>query len=101
MQIKHFRGVFMRDELNNKAPWKVEKGIINLDSKDGPGTHWVAYYKNGMLVKYFDSFGDLRPPKEVLNYFKKCLVIYNKIAFQSFKDYSCGHLCLAFLDSNK
>lgn len=31
--------------------------ILNLDRKDGQGTHWVAYYVDKDSVFYFDSFG--------------------------------------------
>ncbi len=89
----------MRDTLPH-TPWKTERGIINLDTKDSGGTHWIAYYKRNRVVKYFDSFGDLRPPIEVINYFKDCTVVYNKSALQTFNTNNCGHLCLAFLLEN-
>ena len=40
--IKHFRGIYSRDNLPKQIMNK-EVGIINLDSKIGSGTHWVAY----------------------------------------------------------
>lgn len=99
LKIAHFRGVFMLDDLQSQRPQPIESGIVNLDTNAGVGTHWVAYYKNGDTVQYFDSFGNLRPPSEVLAYFKTCKqVVYNHCAFQSFSDtYNCGHLCLKFL----
>jgi len=51
MKIPHFRGVFMRDALPHKGPWKRESAIINLDHTRGPATHWVAYRKDGQLVE--------------------------------------------------
>lgn len=57
----------MLDKLPKK-PYQYECGIVNLDSSTGPGTHWVAYYKNKRNVKYFDSFGNLKPPLELINY---------------------------------
>lgn len=98
-KIKHFRGVFMRDELPKKIRC-YEKGIINLDSIDGSGTHWVAYTKNARKITYFDSFGNLRPPIEVLYYFHSngpCTVHYNYNIFQRYNSFNCGHLCLKFL----
>ena len=44
-----------------------ETGIINLDSKIGPGTHWVAYRNGNKCAEYFDSFG-LNMPEEVAIY---------------------------------
>ena len=99
MKIPHFRGVFMRDNLPRKGPWKRECAIINLDDARGPGTHWVAYRKDGHDVTYFDSFGNLQPPEEITQYLGEGSVIhYNH---QDFNSYRCGHLCLDFLAGYK
>ncbi|KAJ8909491.1 hypothetical protein NQ315_017033 [Exocentrus adspersus] len=63
-------GVFMRDTLPTAGPLREECGIINLDSDDGAGTHWVAYKKHKKKVDYYDSFGDLPPPREFLQYLR-------------------------------
>ena len=86
----------MRDTLPTK-PWHNESGIVNLDSIDGPGTHWVAYKKRGKNVSYFDSFGNLKPPIELANYFRGSIITYNHHGYQTFNSYNCGHLCLKFL----
>lgn len=57
----------MRDSLPHSVHVN-ECAIINLDSISGPGTHWVCYKKLGSLVEYFDSFGNLRPPIELIKY---------------------------------
>lgn len=94
--IPHFRGVFMRNNLPKKS-WKKECGIVNLDSTEGFGTHWVAYRKkNHNVAEYFDSFGDLKPPKELVNYLK-CEIFYNRDRYQNFNSKNCGRLCLEFL----
>lgn len=90
----------MRNGLPKK-PWNRECGIINLDDQQGPGTHWVAYKKLGQRVLYFDSFGDLRPPTEVINYFRGNTVKYNYTRLQDFNTNVCGHLCLKFLYDDK
>ena len=65
--IKHFRGVYSRDNLPENINEK-ECGIINLDSQIGPGTHWVAYRNvESSYCEYFDSFG-LIMPNEVMKY---------------------------------
>lgn len=95
--IPHFRNVYMRDNLPNKAR-KYECGIINLDNVNGPGTHWVAYKKSGNVVQYYDSFGNLNPPNEVIRYFGKNIkIFYNHKREQKFNSFRCGHLCLKFL----
>lgn len=89
----------MRDNLPTKIR-QYERGIINLDSIHGPGTHWTAYKKEKSTIVYFDSFGNLRPPFEVINYFNskgQCIIMYNYNIFQSFNSFNCGHLCLKFL----
>ncbi len=100
-RIPHFRGVYMRDNLPRSTPHKEESAIVNLDSRTGPGTHWVCYNKKGMWVKYFDSFGDLQPPLELIRYWgPRVIVDYNSKRKQNFNSFNCGHLCLKFLKQN-
>lgn len=95
----------MRDGLP-KSPLRVECAVVNLDSATGGGTHWISYFKNNNNVKYFDSFGNLRPPIELLKYFnsrrndKKIDVTYNYERYQNYNEINCGHLCLEFLMNN-
>lgn len=98
-KIPDFRGVFMSDTLPEK-PWKNEKAIVNYQSNKEPGSHWVAYVKKGKKVVYFDSFGNLKPFKELVKYFRGCEIFYNHERLQDFGTYNCGHLCLAFLHKN-
>lgn len=99
LRIPFFRGVFMIDSLPVK-PWKNETGIVNLDKSSGPGTHWVCYKKLGDTVYYFDSFGNLPPPLELLFYFRKFnKIYYNIVRKQEWNTEVCGHICLDFLAS--
>lgn len=86
----------MRDTLPSK-PRKIECAILNLDSSDNPGTHWVAYVKYNSNSEYFDSFGNLKPPLELIKYLKDTSLKYNYIQHQTFGTTNCGHLCLRFL----
>lgn len=88
LKIKNFRGVFSRDEIPANLREK-ECGIINLDDSDGPGTHWVCFWRN----YYFDSFG-LAPPLELS---KRGEFSYPTEQIQSRNDIICGHLCLKVL----
>ncbi|KAL6257713.1 hypothetical protein P5V15_011293 [Pogonomyrmex californicus] len=66
----------------------------------GPGTHWVAYAKRNDRVIYFDSFGNLRPPKELVRYFGDNVMIeYNRTSYQTYDQSVCGQLCLWFLQT--
>lgn len=92
----------MRDDLPRSGPLTNESAIINLDSSNGPGTHWVTYIKTGKIVKYFDSYGDLPPPTDLIHYLHKGVspvqeVHYNYKRYQKFDTIVCGHLCLQFL----
>jgi hypothetical protein len=86
----------MRNELPLQ-PKKKERGIINMDDAKGDGTHWVAFKKINNTVWYFDSYGNLKPPREVIKYFKNCRILYNHKNYQKNNAYNCGHHCLKFL----
>ncbi len=94
LKIPNFRGVFLRDTLS-KRPRKIECGILNLDSSDGSGTHWVAWFKKNNKKYYFDSYG-LQPPSELITYLKSP-ILYNTEQVQQADQVFCGHLCLYIL----
>lgn len=97
--INKFRGIFSRNLLPKRIH-KIEKGIINLDNDVGAGTHWVAYSKRNGFIKYFDSYGDLKPPVEVEKYLLSNgsgVIKYNYRRYQDLEKENCGHLCLMFL----
>lgn len=96
--IPYFRGVYMRDGLP-KRPKKLECAIINLDSSENQGTHWVAYVKNYNYCEYFNSYGDLQPPLELITYLKGYDIFYNYNTYQKFDTVNCGHLCLKYLQN--
>ena len=87
----------MRDALPKNGPRKHETAIVNLDQAGGPETHWVAYRKINKDVLYFDSFGNLRLPAELLNYLGVSSVKHNHEKYQDYDTSNCGHLCLKFL----
>lgn len=96
-KIPYFRGVFKKDQLPANMKTR-ECGIVNLDSEDGEGTHWVAYKRNFDQIFYFDSYGNLPPPLELIEYFKGAKdIFYNYDTFQKGNQIICGHLCLRFL----
>jgi hypothetical protein len=89
----------MRNALPISGACQRESGIVNLDDVEGPGTHWVAYAKRDNHVVYFDSFGNLRPPKELVRYFGDGVakIQYNRTPYQRYHQNNCGQLCLQFL----
>lgn len=94
MKINNFQGVFMRDTLPKIVNHK-ECFVMNLDSNDNNGTHWVCLYKNNNKKYYFDSYG-LDPPIEVITYLGENIKCST---FELQKDnHICGHLCLFVLN---
>lgn len=88
----------MRDNLPNSKPRKNECMVLNHDSIVNEGTHWTCYVKRNNDVYYFDSFGKLPPPLELINYLgSDCMIYYNSKQYQKFDTIICGHLCLKFL----
>ena len=94
--IKYFRGVYSRDDLPKKI--RKECGIINLDDKLGPGTHWVCYRNIDGIVEYFDPFG-LIMPSEALVYFNTSgnQIYYSMDEIQNRNTVLCGYWCLYYL----
>ena len=61
MGIKYFRSIYSRDRLPDQIK-KKECGIINLDTIEGEGTHWVCYRNiDKQMIEYFDPFGLIMP----------------------------------------
>ena len=90
LKIPNFKGIFARDEI---MPRKHSPCIINLDSLENAGTHWVCCVPGGRALWYFDSFG-MGFPQE----FKSSKpVIWNSSQFQNIKSVLCGYYCLFFL----
>ena len=59
LKINNFRGVFMRNTLP-RIPHQTECGIVNFNTSEQAGIHWVCYFKDGMNERiYFDSFGQV------------------------------------------
>jgi hypothetical protein len=73
--------------------------IINLDSSNLPGSHWVAlYFTKRKCCDYFDSYGR-KPNISILSYITENTksYTYNNICVQNLWSTNCGQLCLYFL----
>ena len=97
LKIPHFRGFYMRHALPKTGPFRKESAIINLDNEQNPGTHWVTYKKLANSLTYFDSFGNIIPPLELIKYLKVKDIKYNHENYQKYDTFVCGHLSLKFL----
>ena len=105
LQVPHFRGVFMRDELPQRIK-TLECGIMNFNTHKQTGCHWVCYVRNHNTRIYFDSFGQITP-LELQKYLKTKLEFENEVPvierntdiIQKPNTSVCGHLCLFVLTS--
>ena len=97
LKIKHFRGVYSRDNLPTKIRQR-ECGIINLDTQIGPGTHWVCYRNIDGNCEYFDSFG-LPMAEEISEYLSTSgkQIFYSTDEIQERNSVLCGYWCLYYL----
>ena len=93
LRIKHFRGVFSRDDLPTQI-YNLECAIINLDSHLGPGSHWVCYRNiDKEFTEFFDHFG-LPMAEEILEkYFSTSgkQIIYSRDEIQKRNSVLCGY----------
>ena len=98
LEIKYFRSIYSRDRLPDQIK-KKECGIINLDSIEGQGTHWVCYRNiDKLMVEYFDPFG-LIMPHEISHYFSKSgkKIVFSQDEIQNRDTVLCGYWCLYYL----
>ena len=89
----------MLDTLPNVKK-KIECGVVNLDSDNGSGTHWVCYGIKTGVSWHFDSYR-LPPPKEILKSLGNAggdNITYSTFNIQQENVYICGHLCIYVLD---
>ncbi len=91
--IRHFRGVYTRDMLPKRI-FKKECGVINTDTINGIGKHWICYYNDpkSKYIEFLDSFG-LSPAKEILTYLETSGkdILYNSSQLQSNDSIKCGN----------
>ena len=89
-------GVFAR----NRVPRCDHPGlyIINTDSLDGPGVHWLLVYATEDCTRYiFDSLAmDKEYANAVMNSVGgRCIVVTHRV-LQNETSQMCGGICIAF-----
>ena len=99
-----FIGVYARDNLPTRRLSELKSWalIINLDTINQPGSHWVAIYipQKKSYMEYFDSTG--RPPyhQTIIHFLKqRKYYLYNDKVLQSVYTTTCGQYCLFYLCS--
>ena len=92
LNLKHFLGVFMCDELKEINLRENMCFIFNFQDSDQTGSHWALAYKKGDEKIYFDSYGS-HPPIQLQNLFGT-RILYSNFQIQSFGSDYCGEICL-------
>jgi len=103
-----FQGTIMKDQVSQLKPARKMAFVMNTDTSDKPGKHWVACYLDAdhdKSLEYYDSFGK-DPPKNFDRDMKKIvdklklphLLKYkiNRIVEQKTSD-NCGFHAMRFL----
>jgi hypothetical protein len=94
------KGVMSKDLLDNTALKNGDVYVLNLDTTDGNGTHWVCLMKNKGISLYYDPFG-VEPPESVLAKIKntKGRCYYSQEVNQDLDSVLCGYYCLSIIKS--
>lgn len=90
-------GVIMRNEVKKLKIHDKMFVIVNYDSTDQSGSHWIVLIKNENKVYHFGSFG-IPTLHEIKGHFSQFPIYYNDRAVQLTGTSICGHLCLAFIE---
>jgi hypothetical protein len=90
------------DQLPARVEDRAQSFVVNTDSCDREGTHWVAFHfpKEGP-AEFFDSFG--RAPETYHRRFRNVLIAngpqykFNTVRFQPEDGDTCGFYCVHFV----
>lgn len=86
------------NKLHAVIPSVTSYIILNTDSNNLPGQHWIAIFCNGKECIVFDSYGQI-PSQYIQAWIRKykLKVYYNTRRVQSYLTTTCGNYCLYFL----
>ena len=90
------------DQLPARVESRAQSFIVNTDSCDREGTHWVAFhFPKERPAEFFDSFG--RAPETYHRRFRNVLIAngpqykFNTVRFQPEDGDTCGFYCVHFV----
>lgn len=95
-----FCGVFAADALPKTIVRKPSAYVVNCDTSDLNGSHWVAIFVDGDdKVEFFDSYGVPPLSKYHVNFLNTISKhwVYNKTCLQSMTSSVCGHYCCLYI----
>jgi hypothetical protein len=94
-----FLGTYALDRIPNNSTVAPHQGyIINTDTHNLGGEHWIAVYFDASTIHVFDPFG-LYYPLQLRQHLAQSTkpVIYNHVMFQPLFSQLCGEYCLQWL----
>ena len=106
LEIPNFLGVFMKDTLPKSPNNLKECGIMNFDTADKPGSHWVCWIidKTDPVHRkhvnyYFDSYGTAVPDelRQNIKSSNDSKIYRSDFMIQQLDSDICGELCMAVL----
>ena len=93
--FKNFIGCYSKDQIplieNNKII------IINLQSSNQSGSHWIALKMANNTVFVFDSFGLGYLPTSIFNIYKNFRIVTSIYKIQDITSNLCGMFCILFI----
>ena len=98
-----FKGVFASDQLPKEKDIQTRSAyIVNVDTHDKHGSHWLSIFVENDQCEVFDSYGLplhwYRPSPFVTWVFKHYQDVSSNIGqLQTTDSYTCGHYALFFL----
>ena len=94
-----FLGVFASNKLpRTVGPFHHTGLIINLDTANLPGSHWVAIFARNNEAYYFDPLA-YQPPQQIAAWLSRNFERWktNTRQVQPMNSSYCGYFCLHFL----
>ena len=98
--LRVYRGTFARNELCRKKFRKPFAIVINTDSLQQAGEHWVAVFAPVRgRCEYFDPMGWPPPHKQILRFLNTTAkqYVYCCEPLQGAASNKCGRFCIAFI----
>ena len=98
-----FRGVVPCCEIEQFKKHDVFGLIVNTDPHNKPGQHWIAIYKVGRKLSFFDSFGrsmgEFKDPFASImrNFSTQLQVTTNKMQYQNMLTDTCGQWAIYYI----
>ena len=98
--IQNINGICVSKDMLPKSIPANSAIICNLNDQHEGGSHWVALInrRGTKFNLYFDSFGIVYPPQNILDNFKNKPLICSEKKIQQDDSVLCGYYCLRIIN---